>query len=121
MKFVHFLRAETESYGILERDKVTCLPILGKTLNHPLPSSLDALITQGLEEREIEHVVHRASKTTLEDATFYLSKVKLLTPIKKPPKIICLGLNYRDHAAEQRRTPPDEPEICRQAQVCETA
>lgn len=111
MKLVRFLGSETESYGIIEGSKVICLPILGKTLEHPLPSSLDALITQGLEESEIEHVIQKVSNTTLEHATFYLSKVKLLAPIKKPPKIICLGLNYRDHAAEQRKTPPDEPII----------
>src|SRR5207237_5441566 len=26
--------------------------------------------------------------------------VKLLAPILDPPKIVCLGLNYRDHAAD---------------------
>ena len=26
-----------------------------------------------------------------------------------PRKIICVGLNYRDHAAEGDREPPDEP------------
>ncbi|RLG49996.1 MAG: FAA hydrolase family protein, partial [Thermoproteota archaeon] len=35
----------------------------------------------------------------------------LLAPILNPPKIICLGLNYRDHAAEQGARIPDEPII----------
>lgn len=35
--------------------------------------------------------------------------VKLLAPILDPPKIICLGLNYRDHAIESGAAIPKEP------------
>jgi 2-keto-4-pentenoate hydratase/2-oxohepta-3-ene-1,7-dioic acid hydratase in catechol pathway len=34
-----------------------------------------------------------------------------LSPIPFPPKIICLGLNYFDHAAETKSDIPDEPII----------
>ncbi len=34
---------------------------------------------------------------------------KLLPPILDPPKIICMGLNYRDHAAETGVKIPTEP------------
>ena len=30
-------------------------------------------------------------------------------PISRPSKIICIGLNYRDHAAETKAEPPKEP------------
>jgi 2-keto-4-pentenoate hydratase/2-oxohepta-3-ene-1,7-dioic acid hydratase in catechol pathway len=30
-------------------------------------------------------------------------------PVPDPPKIVCLGLNYRDHAEEAGLTPPPEP------------
>lgn len=35
--------------------------------------------------------------------------VPLLAPVHDPRKIICLGLNYRDHAAESGMGPPSEP------------
>src|SRR5262249_38509857 len=35
--------------------------------------------------------------------------VKLLPPVPAPPKIVCLGLNYRDHAAESGAPIPREP------------
>lgn len=111
MKLVHFSHAKTESYGILNENQIICLPILAKTLEQPFPSSLEALISQGTEVSSIEHLVQNATKASLEKATFPLSKVKLLAPITKPPKIICLGLNYKDHAAEQGKPPPDEPVI----------
>lgn len=37
--------------------------------------------------------------------------VKLLAPIPQPPKIICVGLNYRDHAEESNMAIPERPTI----------
>ena len=45
------------------------------------------------------------------DAVADLGSVKLLAPIPRPPKIICVGLNYRDHAAEAKMQIPDVPTI----------
>jgi 2-keto-4-pentenoate hydratase/2-oxohepta-3-ene-1,7-dioic acid hydratase in catechol pathway len=39
------------------------------------------------------------------------SAVKLLAPIPDPPKVICIGLNYRDHAAESGAAIPREPVV----------
>src|SRR5262249_4451453 len=36
---------------------------------------------------------------------------KLLAPIQAPDKVICIGLNYRDHAAESGMEPPPEPVV----------
>ena len=38
-----------------------------------------------------------------------LGSVRLGPPITDPSKIICLGLNYQDHAEEQNRPVPDSP------------
>ncbi|MCC6364605.1 MAG: fumarylacetoacetate hydrolase family protein [Bryobacterales bacterium] len=40
-----------------------------------------------------------------------LAQVKLLAPIPRPPKVICVGLNYRDHAEESNMAIPDRPTI----------
>ncbi len=37
--------------------------------------------------------------------------VRLLAPVPRPGKLIGIGLNYRDHAAEQGARVPDEPLI----------
>jgi 2,4-didehydro-3-deoxy-L-rhamnonate hydrolase len=37
------------------------------------------------------------------------SSVRLGAPICRPSKIICIGLNYRDHAAETKAEAPKEP------------
>jgi 2-keto-4-pentenoate hydratase/2-oxohepta-3-ene-1,7-dioic acid hydratase in catechol pathway len=40
-----------------------------------------------------------------------LAEVSLLPPIPDPDKIVCIGLNYRDHAAEASVEAPDSPAI----------
>jgi len=42
----------------------------------------------------------------------------LLAPIILPSKIICVGLNYRDHAAEQNRALPGNPMLFSKASTC---
>jgi 2-keto-4-pentenoate hydratase/2-oxohepta-3-ene-1,7-dioic acid hydratase in catechol pathway len=40
---------------------------------------------------------------------FQAGQVRFLAPIPRPPKIICIGLNYRDHAEETNMAIPDVP------------
>ncbi len=44
-------------------------------------------------------------------AAYDLSKVKLMAPVPRPCKVVCVGLNYRDHAAESRSEIPTVPTI----------
>jgi 2-keto-4-pentenoate hydratase/2-oxohepta-3-ene-1,7-dioic acid hydratase in catechol pathway len=37
--------------------------------------------------------------------------IRLAAPVARPSKIICIGLNYADHAKETKATPPTEPVI----------
>ncbi|MDW7650753.1 MAG: fumarylacetoacetate hydrolase family protein [Bacillota bacterium] len=42
--------------------------------------------------------------------TFFPDKVTFLAPCQ-PTKVVCIGLNYRDHAAEMKMDLPEEPII----------
>jgi 2-keto-4-pentenoate hydratase/2-oxohepta-3-ene-1,7-dioic acid hydratase in catechol pathway len=70
-----------------------------------LPASLRALIESGPTALALaDRALGRA------DAIRYrAADVKLLPPIPDPRKIVCLGLNYRDHAAESGAPIPKEP------------
>ena len=50
------------------------------------------------------------AKGECEGRIFELSELEVLTPTK-PSKIICVGLNYYDHAEELNMDTPDEPLI----------
>ena len=43
--------------------------------------------------------------------SFLLSEVTLMAPVPRPPKLICVGLNYRDHAREAGLDIPSVPTI----------
>ena len=45
------------------------------------------------------------------DAVVPLSSAKLSAPIPRPGKILCVGLNYRDHAIESKMEIPTRPTI----------
>jgi acylpyruvate hydrolase len=38
-----------------------------------------------------------------------LRDVEILAPVLRPPKLVCVGLNYRDHAEEQAKPVPEKP------------
>ena len=40
-----------------------------------------------------------------------LKEVAVLAPIPKPGKVICVGRNYAEHAAETGSEVPDRPEL----------
>jgi 2-keto-4-pentenoate hydratase/2-oxohepta-3-ene-1,7-dioic acid hydratase in catechol pathway len=112
MKLVRCPGEETEHYGVLTNDKVVFLPCLAKRLNEKLPESLEEFIASGAKGIETaERLLEKASEDEIEHASSMVNEVTLLAPIAFPPKIICLGLNYRDHISEQNATVPDEPII----------
>jgi 2-keto-4-pentenoate hydratase/2-oxohepta-3-ene-1,7-dioic acid hydratase in catechol pathway len=40
-----------------------------------------------------------------------IGDIKLLAPVPRPGKLICIGLNYRDHAAESKMPIPERPVV----------
>lgn len=40
-----------------------------------------------------------------------ISGVDFLSPVIKPDKVICIGMNYADHCLEQNMAPPKEPVV----------
>ncbi len=46
---------------------------------------------------------------TQQGIVYTIDRVSLLPPVLRPGKVICLGLNYRDHAAEAGMAVPEYP------------
>jgi 2-keto-4-pentenoate hydratase/2-oxohepta-3-ene-1,7-dioic acid hydratase in catechol pathway len=49
---------------------------------------------------------------------FDISGVRIGSPVARPTKLICIGLNYAKHAAESGMTPPPEPVVFMKAPDC---
>jgi 2-keto-4-pentenoate hydratase/2-oxohepta-3-ene-1,7-dioic acid hydratase in catechol pathway len=101
MKFVTFQGASRAEAGVVLGDRVVGLAGAGF-------ADMLAVLASGAEGRaKIENFVHNPPA----DSIFPLASVRLLAPIPRPPKLICIGLNYRDHAAEAHQEIPKVPTI----------
>jgi 2-keto-4-pentenoate hydratase/2-oxohepta-3-ene-1,7-dioic acid hydratase in catechol pathway len=112
LRFIRYLHSDIESYGLLTDAEIISLRILADTLETPLPSTIEELIDIGEKGmRTVEQLTLNSTKTEKRKATIKISEANFLAPISSPPKIICLGLNYRDHAEEAGAKIPKEPII----------
>jgi 2-keto-4-pentenoate hydratase/2-oxohepta-3-ene-1,7-dioic acid hydratase in catechol pathway len=101
LRFVSFEREHRIDAGVIDGDKVISLRESGlRDVLSVIAGGADAL------DRVKRWVESAPSGDRLE-----LAATKLLAPIPRPPKIICIGLNYRDHAEESKMPIPDVPTV----------
>jgi 2-keto-4-pentenoate hydratase/2-oxohepta-3-ene-1,7-dioic acid hydratase in catechol pathway len=72
--------------------------------NSGFPGTLHDLIARGAD-------LLRIGRDLLPRATIELSAVRILPPVPRPPKILCVGVNYADHIEESGLIRPTYPEI----------
>jgi 2-keto-4-pentenoate hydratase/2-oxohepta-3-ene-1,7-dioic acid hydratase in catechol pathway len=111
MKLAHYRCKGEECYGALDQQKVLCLPALAKRLKKELPVRLEGFIAEETALKTAETLLSKAKPSDNESVSASLNEVHLLAPLAFPPKLICLGWNYVDHASETKITVPDEPVI----------
>jgi 2-keto-4-pentenoate hydratase/2-oxohepta-3-ene-1,7-dioic acid hydratase in catechol pathway len=103
MKLVTFDTGDGRRAGVIEDDRVVDAWAL---LGEPHRGSLRELIAAG----RVDELRGRLGDTGA--PSHPLSVVRLLPPIPDPEKIVCIGLNYRKHAAEVGVTElPEMPTI----------
>jgi acylpyruvate hydrolase len=86
------LEANGAVHGLHENDK-------------NFPGTLAALVGHGRAG------LQKAGERLAAGAKIDIAKAKILPPFPAPPKIICVGLNYRDHSAESGFKQPDYPTL----------
>ena len=112
MKLARYINKNEESYGVLKQETVISLPQLATSLQATLPASIEEFVVSGqITQVTVESLLAIADEELIEKLSVPLSHVQLLAPIKSPPKILCLGWNYIDHAAETKTAPPEEPVV----------
>ena len=102
MKFVTFRReGRAPEPGVISGERVISLAGAG----YP---DLPSLLGHGAEAlARIENWVYNPPAESVST----VDSVKLLAPILRPNKFICVGLNYRDHALESNMEIPKVPTI----------
>lgn len=112
MRIARYFYQKEETYGVFSMKSILSLPALAKHFKKDIPQKLKDFIAEGEKNLEkTEQMLKCADSSVIRKVSKHLSRVSLLPPIPFPPKIICLGLNYFDHAAERKLDIPSEPII----------
>lgn len=115
MRVLTYARAREKRAGLLLEQHVydiaACSTYFGMD---ELPESTLALLALSKEDRLrvlYDHILEncRNGDDLPLQCCIGLDEVRLCAPIPRPPKIICLGRNYRDHIEEQGAKPPEKP------------
>lgn len=109
MKIARISYEGSAEYSLVVDDGVYPRRQLEKVLGLSLPETLPEFAENYLMNPEERRLLERA--ITRQRPEKRLGDVRLLAPIDDRPKIICVGLNYRDHAEEQGAKIPEEPVI----------
>jgi len=105
MRLVSFsLGSQQPHVGVLAEDYVVDLTAAYVADGRSLARGMRQLLEEG--EEALEFAASAAASGLWRLA---LSAVKLLAPIYDPEKILCVGMNYRDHCTEQNFPIPEVP------------
>lgn len=104
MRLVTYQGATGSAIGVREGNQII---ELGKAAPE-LPTDMIGLLEAGETALAL---AKSASAQAGDDCKLELASVKLLPPIPRPGKIICIGRNYAAHAAEGGAETPTYPEI----------
>ena len=99
MKLIRYREGGKEKPGVVVNDRYYDVSEFGEDYNETF------FETGGLSRLHWYLEQNRENLTKLED------NVQLAAPFQRPSKIVCIGLNYADHARETGATPPTEPVI----------
>jgi 2-keto-4-pentenoate hydratase/2-oxohepta-3-ene-1,7-dioic acid hydratase in catechol pathway len=94
--------------GLVVGGDVLDLQAAARVLDLPLPRDPMEILRGGEAIADLLREVD-ARAADLDDCRVPAERVVLGPPVPQPGKIVCVGLNYRRHAAETGNPPPPEP------------
>ena len=100
MRLVTFRDGNSDRVGARAGDQIIDL----SAADSSIPSDMRSFLEAGETARSAAEAVIRSSGHGIASGS-----VKLLAPISDPGKLICIGLNYADHAEESGMDIPSEP------------
>ncbi|MFA1610843.1 fumarylacetoacetate hydrolase family protein [Halobellus rubicundus] len=97
MQFVRYTTGGSPQWGVRRDEAIV-----------PLAGLREEVTYQQLTDPGFLRVVEDAVEAASEDA-IPAAEASVLAPVPRPGKIVCVGLNYHDHAEEQDEDVPERP------------
>jgi len=110
MRIGQYATTESEQpwCGVLQPDDtVVDLPTAGAAAGVDVPHRTSDLLATWQWRRKVELAVEYAEENDV--GVHQEAEVERRAPVSDPQKVVCVGLNYRDHAEEGDNPIPDEP------------
>src|SRR5205085_620837 len=100
MKLLRFKHANETHVGVLSDSGVVPVQEINARRGTDIPNDLLAIIEQNATEplRDVREL-----------PSLPLAETRPVLPYERPPKIWCIGLNYRSHADDINAVQPEEP------------
>jgi len=112
MRLVTYHAADELRIGVVHGEQVVDVQRWISVPSEPLPTEMIDLIAMGEDALiRIRQRLDLIGEAALAGAP-RLDALRLAAPIPRPRKnVMCIGLNYRAHAAEQGKEPPERPAV----------
>lgn len=108
MHLLHFYEDERPALGLKTDRGIFSIPRAAAKLSEQVPGDVQELIAQG--EPGLARIKNLYDQTSgLDDLFTPEEEVRYAPAVLHPEKIICVGLNYIDHAAESKMEIPKSP------------
>ncbi|MGW4127237.1 fumarylacetoacetate hydrolase family protein [Amycolatopsis japonica] len=112
MRIVSYLDGSSARGGVLIDDAVFDLERLLRAADaKPVSSVREFLSLYGNEVEALSNDVAGLAERNPSARVGGRSEVRLTAPVPDPAKVLCVGLNYKDHVAETGRALPEYPDI----------
>lgn len=112
MKLVYFKKQEDKDFrfGLKTSSGILDVAAAAQVLGVDCPRGLEELMSQGEAGRQaLEKLADQVDRPGAPAVILAEAEVQLGPCVPRPPKIICVGLNYRQHAIESGMAVPTTP------------
>jgi 2-keto-4-pentenoate hydratase/2-oxohepta-3-ene-1,7-dioic acid hydratase in catechol pathway len=108
LKIANFTLSGSNSVALIESGRAYEIPV-ACSMNGVEPLAKVKSVEEILKQNLLKFLQENAKRIVSSSEGIELGKVKLLSPILRPQKILLAAVNYISHSREQDLTPPPEP------------
>lgn len=109
MKLLQFFKENTVRLGVATELGILDVTEAGKKYNVSVPGSLQELLLAEDGMKTVESITSRALEVRTSELFLSKEEIHYAPVVTNPEKIVCVGLNYIDHAKESKMDIPTSP------------
>lgn len=111
MKLLQFFKENKLHLGVATELGILDVSEAGKKYNVSVPGSLQELLSAEDGMKTVEAVTNRALEVKTTELFLSKEEIHYAPVVTNPEKIVCVGLNYIDHAKESKMDIPTSSDL----------